>query len=169
MALIVETGAIVANADTFATVDELRAYAAKRGATVPAGDEACEVLLIKAMDYLQAQEQRLKGWKVQEYQPLAWPRVGVVVDRYELPLDEIPRDVKSAQMQLAIDAQTIDLQPIVDVLKQTGPVIEKTVDVITTKYAAPVQGLATSRFGKADGLMAKFYAGSANEARVVRG
>lgn len=168
MSLVVETGAIVEGADTFATVAELRVYAQKRGLTVPAGDEACEVLLIQAMDYLQAQEQRLKGIRVREEQPLAWPRVGVAVNGYEIPSTSIPADVKSAQMQLAIDAQTLDLQPNIDAAAQQGPVIEETVDVLTTKFAAPVQQLLTSRFTKADGLMAKFYARGLGEARVTR-
>ena len=75
MPLIVETGLIVPGADTYASVDDLRAYAAKRGASLPADDTDCEVLLVKAMDYLASKSERWKGQRVQLDQPLDWPRL----------------------------------------------------------------------------------------------
>lgn len=173
MALIQEDGSIVTDADTYATVTELRAYAAKRGLTVPAndspGDAACEVLLIKAMDYLAAQSERWKGNKVQWDQPLDWPRYCVVVSGYELPSDEIPADIRNAQCQLAIDAQTLDLQPNIDAASQKGPVIEETVDVLSVKYAEPAANRSVSWFAKASGYLTKYYQSGAGQVRMVRG
>lgn len=173
MALVPEdgTGSNPA-ADTYATVAELRAYAEKRGATVPAagteGDAACEVLLTKAMDYLQTQSERYKGCIVLLGQPLAWPRVDVYVDGHYLPSNTIPSDIKKAQMQLAIDAQTIELLPTVNAAGQKGPVVRQKVDVLEVEYAAPAVNRKTTWFAKAEGLLARYYARGANQARVVR-
>jgi hypothetical protein len=155
----------VPGADTYATVAELRAYAAKRGATIPAsgteGDAACEVLLIKACDYL--------GDRTSPSQPLAWPRFGVTVNGYEIPSDTIPTDIKNAQCQLAIDAQTIDLMPNIDPATQTGAVIERTIDVLTTRYAEPVQPLTSPRLSRANGWLAKYLSSGQGQIKLVRG
>lgn len=169
MALTKEDGSIVSGADTYANVDDLRAYATKRGATVPADDDDCEVLLISAMDWLAAQSERWKGTKVQWDQPLDWPRYCVVIGGYELPSDEIPADIVKAQCQLAIDSQTIDLQPSVDVASQQGPVVEKTVDVLSVKYADPAVNRSSSWFAKASGFLSKYFAAGANQVKLVRG
>lgn len=181
MALIVETGLIVPGADTYASVDDLRAYAAKRGASLPADDAECEVLLIKAMDYLASKAERWKGHRVQLDQPLDWPRYGVTITGYgganvggfgfgfELPLDEIPDDIKRGQMQLAIDVQTVDLQPIQDAASQRGPVTNETVDVISVSYAGPAVNRSVTWFMKADGFLAKFYGAGMNQVRMIRG
>lgn len=168
MSLTIEDGSVVADAESYATVEELRAYASKRAASLPVGDDACEALLIKACDYLQSMEDRFQGMRTAPDQALAWPRDGVFVNGRNMPSDEIPADIKSAQMQLAIDAQTVDLQPTINAAAQTGPVIEETVDVLSVKYAQPTTQLTASVFAKANGLLAKFYRAGWNSIRVVR-
>lgn len=168
MALTIETGSIVAGADSFVTVAELRAFATKRGATVPAGDPACEVLLVKAIDYLQAQERLFQGRRVRGDQPLCWPRYGVCVDDFWIAADAIPADIKSAQMALAIEAQTLDLLPTLDAASQVGPVTEESVDVLTVKYGAPAVNRTVSSFAKADGYLAKYFSGGKGQVRLIR-
>lgn len=179
--LIVEDGSIVPGANSFSGVADLRTYAAQRGLTVPEDDEECKVLLILAMDWMAAQSERWKGQRVQLDQPLDWPRYGVSITGYgganvggfgygfELPLDEIPADIKRGQMQLAIDVQTVDLQPIQDAASQRGPVTNETVDVISVSYAAPAVNRSVTWFMKADGFLAKFYGAGMNQVRMVRG
>ena len=168
MSLIIESGAVVANAESYASVTELRAYAARRGVTVPATDPACELLLIKAIDYLQAQEGRFKGERTRRDQVLAWPRYSVVANGYSVDSNSIPVDIKNAQMALAIEAQTVDLMPTRDAADQRGPVTEETVDVLTTKYGPPAVNRSVTSFAKANGLLDKFYKFGGGQIAVVR-
>ena len=71
MALIIENGTIVANANSYATVAELRGYAALRGATVPTDDAQCEYMLIKAMPF---------G---------LWADLGIILPAYGIPLASV--------------------------------------------------------------------------------
>lgn len=168
MALIIEDGSIVSGADSYATVAELRAYAAKRGVTLPAEDSDCEALLIKAMDYLQSYEDRFKGSRVQATQPVSWPRVDVCVYGFYIAADAIPQALIDAQVSLAIEAQSLDLQPTVDPTSQKGAVTEETVDVITVKYAEPAVARSTPSFAKADALLAPLLKSGGSQIRVIR-
>lgn len=102
MALVIETGAIVAGATSFVTRAEIVAYAAARGVTL-ADDETTDARAIDAIDYLWSL--CLRGEPVADDQPLMFPRKGLVdgddADGYE---HSIPRAIKQAQMQLALDA-----------------------------------------------------------------
>lgn len=172
MALILETGASVAGADTYVTVQQLRAYAAKRGATLPAtgatGDAACEVLLTKAMDYLQAQEHRYMGERTHFNQPLAWPRFDVEINGYDLDPNSIPDELKSAQMVLAIEAQALDLLPTLDAGAQQGPTTKEKVDVIEVEYAMPAVNRTVTWFAKADALLMKLCSRGGSTLAVTR-
>lgn len=167
MALVIEDGSIVAGADSFATVAELRAYATKRGASVPADDAACEVLLIKGCDYISAQEPRFTGSRVSADQALPFPRYGLTVNGYAFPFDAIPEQVKSAQMALAIEAQTNDLMPT-RLPGDAGAITAEKVGPLEVQYANPVNASNYPRFAKVDGLLAVFYQGQGLNMRVVR-
>lgn len=118
--------------DTYATESELAAYAAARGITVTGTPS---ILLIKAMDYLATLEDRWQGSRASASQPLAWPRTGVYVYGTALADDAIPQSLKDAQCRLALDVDAgVELMPNVAV-GASGSVIEKTVDVVTVKYA----------------------------------
>ncbi|HHA1264490.1 DnaT-like ssDNA-binding protein [Enterobacter kobei] len=97
--------------NTYASVADLRAFAAGRGYTVPADDDECGMLLMQAMDFLEG-----KAWCGQRFstsQPLSWPRSGVRFDGIDLPDDTIPQRLVDAQCRLAIESQEIDLTPSV--------------------------------------------------------
>lgn len=110
MALIIEDGTIVANAESFATVADLKAYAAKNGESLALRDAELEVLLRSAMAYLHSIEDRFQGVR---YDPdagqlLCFPRFDI--EEFGVDVDNtIPQRVKDAQCQLALDAQTADL------------------------------------------------------------
>lgn len=97
MTIIVEDGSIVANANSYVTLDELVAYAYDRGA-VFTGDAT--ILMYKAMDYLESQN--LIGNRYTRDQSLQWPRDGVYIDNYYYAPSEIPQLLKNAQMATAI-------------------------------------------------------------------
>ena len=118
--------------DTYATEAELTAYALARGITITG---APSVLLLLAMDYLATLEERWHGSRTSAAQPLAWPRTGVYVYGTALADDAIPQSLKDAQCRLALDVDAgVELMPNVSV-GASGSVIEKTVDVVTVKYA----------------------------------
>lgn len=124
--------ALTVGVDTYATEAQLSAYADARGVTL-AGDSG--VLLIKAMDYLEAMEGEWQGYRTDDAQALAWPRTNVwIYGALQDPL-AVPMRIIQGQCQLAIEADTQALMPTV-AANSSGAVIEKTVDVITLKYDA---------------------------------
>lgn len=102
MALVIETGDIVAGANSFVTRAAVIAYAAARGVTLPDTDET-DVHATNAVDYLRTQ--CFRGELVDLAQPLMFPRKGLL-DGDDLPGYEytIPAGIKQAQLQLALDS-----------------------------------------------------------------
>jgi hypothetical protein len=123
--------ALTVGVNTYATVAELATFAALRGIE-PAGDP--EVLLTKAMDYLDSLEAQWQGQRTDPLQALAWPRYPVYIYGSLIGDTVIPQQIKNGQMQLAIEADTQSLMPTTGIGGK-GSVIEETVDVITVKYA----------------------------------
>lgn len=166
MALIIEDGSGVANADSFSTVAEARAYASARGVTLPVDDLEVEVLLRKAADFIEALESQLKGSRVLSSQALAWPREGVYIfdDIEPLVSSEIPALLKKAQNQLAIDAVTFDLQPT-----GTGrETIREKVDVIEVEYSSSGSGTIKPQFTKALSILEPFFISGGFTLRTLR-
>lgn len=91
--IIVEDGSIVANANSYVSEAELTTYATDRGVTLTT---SADVLIIQAMDYIEVQS--YKGARVSSTQELSWPRSGVYVDGVLIASNEIPKDLKLAQM-----------------------------------------------------------------------
>jgi hypothetical protein len=110
MALVVEDGTGTnPAANSYAAVADLRAFAADRASTVPAVDADCEVLLLKAMDYLE--DLNFKGFRFKQFQALKWPRYDVIIDGWPLLLNQIPKQLIYAQCAFAIEYQTVELLP----------------------------------------------------------
>ena len=125
MAIIVEDGSIVADSNSFVSEVELSTYAINRGVTL-SGDT--DSLLLKATDYLETLN--YKGNRYTKDQSLQWPRSNVSIDGFSVDVDEIPEDLKTAQLALAleIDAGNDPLAPVERATKR-----EK-VDVIEIEY-----------------------------------
>ena len=79
MTLIVETGAIVSGANTYSSRADYIAFALSLGVIV-ADDDAADVQLIKAAQFVGQHEANLKGDRVTRDQPMAFPRHNVVID-----------------------------------------------------------------------------------------
>lgn len=156
MAIIVETGAIVADSNSYVAEAELTAYAADRGVTI-AGET--DELLIKANDYLETLN--FKGNRYTKDQSLQWPRSGVYIDGFSVAMDEIPNDLKTAQLALAveIDAGNDPLAPVERATKK-----EK-VDVIEVEY---MDGTRDSTYAPSyQRYLNKLVSGSASGLGVV--
>lgn len=121
MAIIVEDGSGVAGANSYVSVAEFEAFALARGITIVGNPE---VLLIKAMDYIESLE--YCGLKMDSAQALEWPRFNIFIDGYWIPGNEIPVALKTAQMQtaLSIDAGVDPLETIPRLIKSAtvGPI-----------------------------------------------
>lgn len=150
MALVIETGQGGADSQSYATVAELRAYAALRGATVPTTDAACEQLLIKAMDYLE--DQNFIGDRLTLTQALKWPRSSAQVENWPIPTNTIPRQLVQAQCALAIEAQTVDLLPTKG-LTDGGAIASETVGPISVTYVNAGTVRRVPAIAKADALL----------------
>lgn len=97
--------------NSYASIVDLRAFAAGRGYSIPADDGECGQMLTQAMDFLEGQQWR--GQRSSATQSLSWPRSGVRFDGVDLPDDSIPQRLVDAQCRLAIESQEIDLTPSV--------------------------------------------------------
>lgn len=169
MALVPETGS-GSNplANTYATVDQAKAYAAARGVEgYPTEDAKVEVLLIKAMDYIAAQEGRFKGWRATPSQPLSWPRSGACIFGRELDGTDIPAQLVNGQCQLTIDAFTTELMPTFN--PANGMIKRDKVGPIETEFFAPGDAYSSQpTFTAADAIMAELYEGGKFNIRLRR-
>ena len=151
MALIIEDGTGKADAQSYVTAAEARSFAALRGVTLDATDGPVEILLVRAMDYLESLN--FIGAPANPDQALAWPRKDAPMpfsdDGETYPTTLIPQRVKNAQMQLAIEAQGTDLMPSGD----GRQVLKEKVDVIETQYAEGSTSVATPVFPKVDAYL----------------
>lgn len=150
MTLNIEDGRGMPDSQSYASVSDLRAYAALRAATVPGEDDACEVLLMKAMDRLY--DENYQGEKVTQTQALPWPRAWVVIEGWPIPSTEIPRQLIQCQCAFAIEAQTTELLPTADI-NASGQVVSETVGPLQTVYANTGIVRRVPAVAKADALL----------------
>ncbi len=111
MALIVEDGTIVNDANAYITVAEARTYADNRGFTLPAADADVEKLIVQATDYTLQFESQYQGSREEPAtQELSFPRESVYV--YGELINGIPKQLKQAVARLTVDAANgVELQP----------------------------------------------------------
>lgn len=103
MALIVETGAVVANAESYIGLTDARALAAAYGWTLPADDTEAEIALRNGAVYVDLSEPEMNGARVSELQVLAYPRKDVVIYGFDLAETTIPPRLQQAQVAAAAE------------------------------------------------------------------
>lgn len=163
MALIVEDGAIVADAESYITVADADAYFTARGnaawdALVTADKEAA---LRKATDYMTGRYGlRWKGVRVNELQALDWPRSGAYANGFLIDADVVPVAVQRACAELAVRASAADLAPDVG-----AQVKSETVGPISVVYA---DGARQDTAYKAIDAMLAAYLNGSGQIPVVR-
>ena len=138
MALVIEDGSLVAEANSYVSVEMVREFAVSRAITsLPvndsAGNLAIEAACVLAGDYLESFRGEFKGSKVSPAtQWLQWPRQNVRVEGWEVPITTIPKELKFAQCQLVIENLSgVDLSPTGD----GREIIKEKVDVLEVEYA----------------------------------
>lgn len=95
--IIVETGDIVADANSYVSEAELTTYATDRGITLSG---TANQLIIQSMDYTETRN--FIGTKYTQGQSLQWPRSGAYIDGFLVGSDTIPQELKDAQMATAV-------------------------------------------------------------------
>jgi hypothetical protein len=134
MAFVVETGAGLSTANSFASVAAADSYVAERGidgwASLPTASK--EAALVKATDYLEASYRASwDGFRVSGTQALSWPRSDVIVDEFPVPANIVPLVVVNACIEMALRA----VAGTTLIEDQGQLVIREKVDVIETEYA----------------------------------
>lgn len=103
MALIVETGQIIAGADSYVSIADARAMAVKLGWALPVDDGEAEIALRNGAMYVGLQESSMCGRRVSQSQSLAYPRQGVKLFGYPVSNTSIPVQVIQAQIAAAVE------------------------------------------------------------------
>jgi hypothetical protein len=101
MALIIEDGTGVANADSYLSLEEARIIAANYGILLPVDDVEAQIDLRKGYAGLNTLEPQLQGSRANDIQTGAFPRSDVIANCVELASDYIPSQVKMAQLYQA--------------------------------------------------------------------
>lgn len=96
--LIVETGNIIPDADSFLSLIDARALAENYGLTLPTDDTEAEVILRQGYLNLLQRENTLQGSRINAIQTGIYPRSGVYNNCFAVDSDVIPNDVKMAQL-----------------------------------------------------------------------
>lgn len=168
--IIIETGAGLADADSYASVAAADARCASLGlATWAALTEADkEIALRKATLFMVTYRTRWAGRRLYQQQALDWPRYNVVVDGFSVPSNRVPIDVINACVDLAVRASRgEELLPDLDTgsnaikKDKTGP--------LETEYFQNTTD-ARERFVAVDALLAPYFgsAGGGNSMKVTR-
>lgn len=136
MAIVVEDGTGTPGANSYVDVVALRDYAGLRGVVLPDDDTACEVLLIKAMDFLESK--KYIGRPTSDTQSLSWPRkCAITTDGLEFDTDEIPAMLKKAQCQAAIESMSYSLMPSAAAGTKGAVMSESVYGAVSRTYAQP--------------------------------
>lgn len=171
MALVVEDGSIVANADTYIslmdTIAFLDGYYGEYDAEAAAFlgmSTGRQELIIRQAAYSLDRKYRLqfKGYKRVQTQSLDWPRTDVTdEDDYDVPEDSIPRRIQRAQVE--ITKRIANQVAIFIDQDRGGRVKSEKVDVIAVTYmeGAPSETLFQGVDAALKGLLQ-------NENRIIR-
>jgi len=153
MTLVVEDGSIVANANCYADLATIKAYATARGIALGT-DTVIEQQVIKAIDYLEGLRNRFQGNKVVSTQCLQFPRQNVWIDGFEILETVIPNELVKAQCQLVCEqANSIDIMPT-----QSEPAVKKEViGPIETEYAVATGTITTPVMTAVDALLEPLF------------
>lgn len=154
MALIVEDGSGVANANTYADLEFIRAFASARGVELSDDDAVLEPVVIRVMDFIESRT--FNGLRV-FVDGLSFPRSGIIIDDVAIPANAIPLGLKRAEAQLVIDVAVtgVDLMPSGNATPQ---VKREKVGPLETEYFAS-DAIGSPDTALASALLAPFIRG----------
>lgn len=103
MPLIVETGTVVPDADSYVSLADARVLASKYGFSLPVEDAEAETALRNGALYVDLQEPLMCGRRVSPEQTMAFPRTGIRLFGFDVPRTSIPSQVIRAQVIAAVE------------------------------------------------------------------
>lgn len=191
MTLVTDPGA--ADADSYVTVQEFTDYCGARGIVFPASPlAAVETWLRRGTAYLDNQyRERWKGYRTDQAQALAWPRIGsggdhrwrfpgqtfavygvIDSDGFEIPTNVIPTQIKNATIEAALLVKDgVTLEPrlerggaIKSISKGVGPLSKS----VTYMDSASAVDRYTVIEGFLRGLVKSFPGASSGNVPLVR-
>lgn len=146
MTLIVETGAGLTNAQTYASAATVLAYCNSHGLPNFAALTALEQepVVLRAMRWLESTYRgKWKGQRSDIDQALAWPRVGVAdEDQLSIDSDVVPQVVIDA-LCLAAEREALGVDTLAPDLDRGGMVTQETIGPMSVSYARNAPGSTT--------------------------
>lgn len=99
MAIILEDGTGVVDANSYVSLAEARTFLQGHGFSLPSDDTVAEATLVRAASYLSSFDEDLLGIRSSALQPMLWPRSGdlSLSSTESIPGDSIPKALKDAQ------------------------------------------------------------------------
>lgn len=160
MALVVEDGSIVPGADSYLSLSDARAMAAKYGYALPADDTEAEAALRKGAMYIGLFESAMCGRRVSAAQPLSFPRTGISLYGFPVANNVIPDQVKLAQVIAGVEyGNGADVRASSDGRVTT---MERVEGAVTVQYANNGNTGATISITAADDALRPLLCGSNN-------
>lgn len=105
MALTVEDGTGLADADAFVSLDDVTAYhAARETEAWTTGDPSAQEAAVRRASFFLSNSFAWKGYRLNgRVQALAWPRHDVVdAEGWTVPADAVPPEIKDATAEIAL-------------------------------------------------------------------
>jgi hypothetical protein len=150
MALIIENGTAVLNSDSYVTRAKYIAYALALGIVI-ADDSAADIELIESAQFIESHDSNLKGYRLNRDQSMAWPRGLVETDGWLWNSDEIPKNLRLAQMAIALDLNSgVDLYNPQPIRTRKKELIEGAIEV---EYFGQDSAVKLSRSSRARALL----------------
>lgn len=151
MALTVEDGTGLSDADSYRSASEFAAWCEKQNLDIAAySDEAIDAALRAAFDYINT-KWRYKGVRLVSSQAGEFPRSGCI-DWSGYEVSGVPTRVKDAQSYLAYKGLTEDI--LADQERGGGGIVSESVGPISTTYAP---GTSQDKdFTRASGLLSQY-------------
>ena len=119
MALVVEDGTGLANADSYQTLIDARASSSALGLILPLDDDEADIALRNGFRYVNGYEGSFSGERLTTTQSASWPRENAYRCYYRNQIaiadDEVPADIITAQMMAAVEyGKGTDISPVDD-------------------------------------------------------
>lgn len=173
MALIVETGTGMADAEAYVSVAEVLAYALTRGLAFDQATSMQEAAIVRATAYIDARYgARFPGSKLKSRdQSLRWPRWDALdAEGVLIKSDEVPVEIKNATCEAAVRELALPgvLQPDYERGGQIKSLQAGSVQVVYADGATP-ETVMTSIDNALAGILAPRRAGAITFGKVARG
>lgn len=131
--IIVEDGSNVPNANSYADLVYVKAYAEQRGFSLGVDDEKTKARMILAMDYIEGFASKYPGSPTYVDQALSWPRY----DAGDYLSNAIPANLLKAEAQLVIE-QAVNSVVLLPTTAGGAFITKEKVGPIETEYSEAV-------------------------------